>query len=62
MIQRSLFNVAEISLMTGVSVAEIYREIKAGRLRADVINGRKRARIEDIETWLARPLQAAVAT
>jgi predicted site-specific integrase-resolvase len=61
MIQRSLFNVAEISLMTGVSVAELYREIERGRLKAPVINGRRRATREQIERWLGRSLSLPVA-
>ena len=61
MLQRALFNINEVSLLTSISKSELYREIERGRLKAPVINGRRRATREQIERWLGRSLSLPVA-
>jgi predicted DNA-binding transcriptional regulator AlpA len=52
LVERKLYNMGDVSLLTSVSKSEIYREIEAGRFEAPLIGGRRRATLQAIETWL----------
>jgi hypothetical protein len=51
-IERHLFDVVTISLITSVSKPQIHRAIAEGRLVAPIIEGRHRADNAAIEAWL----------